>query len=341
MNPEFNNSGLESYAYTYGMISGMHSKFLDSKDFEVLALAVSVEEVIASLEKTDYSHELSRITEELSDLELENALNKNFIRVYNSIADSLPEEDREMLGNVVFGESDLANLKTILRGVRNSLGSMEVRMMLQPGSMDAELIERLLSSETVEEFTSRIPYLGDEYEKALGDAVDEYKKSGSVLGIEIALDKLMVKSWTSNKILSDYVKMRIDSINILNLFRCRSADIPYNRHIIPDGMHLSEKFLRSLDLLSVSESLSSLENTPYGRALSKFNPAEIDLLKMERALDEFMTEDVSSRAMLNPLTIWPVLAFIQLKKKEVKDLRVVILLKAHNYPSEKIRRMLS
>lgn len=337
--------GQDNYPYVYGMVSGMYSKFLSKKDFEVLAMAVNIGEVIASLEKTDYNSEMEKIPKAFSDLDLETAMRKNFMRVYQEIADSLPEEDRKMLSEIILGEADLRNLKTILRSIQHSLSPLEIKLMLQAGGISSEALERLINSRTVEEFTSDLQNVDDVYyahKDKLDNALGDYKKTGSIMQIEMALDKILIDRWLSNIPLTNYVQLKIDLANIMNLFRCRLAGMQYEKHILPSGLHLGEKFLRSLETLPVNEILASLLNTPYGPSLSKTTtPGDVNLLKIEQTLEEFTQKEVNVKAMLNPLSIWSVVHFMQLKQKEVRDIRVVLLLKAHNYPPEKIKKILS
>jgi len=332
------------YSYTYGLVSGLHSKFLGKKEFEVLALSVNVDEVLASLEKTDYNPEIEKIQQSFTDADLERAMNKNFMRVYREVLDSMPERDQSMFGEIVLGEADLSNLKTIMRGLHGSLAPAKIKLMIRPGSIEQAVISRLADSASMEDFLEAfldVGYFEENQLNAIKKSAEEYKKTGKTAAIEMAVDNAMAGRWLSNTLLGDYVRMKVDALNIVNLFRCRMSGIKFGRHMLEPGMHLQKHFLNILETLPVNEILSSLANTPYGQTLSKnISPGRVDLLKMERVLDEFILEDVKYRAMLDPISVWSVLAFMKQKEREVRNVRIILTLKSHNYPSEKIRNAL-
>ena len=325
------------YAYAYGMVSGMHPRILSRKDIDSMINMENIQEVLNSLRKTDYAREIEETPKEFSDKDLDKAACGNFMRAFKTIADSIPEEDRASFSLMVLGEADLNNMKTIMRGLKARAGKEEVRMMLRQGSIPTEDLELLIGQNSVEELVSKIMRLEVWPTEGLENALIEFKKSESLIPLEMALDRMLIERWLSNKPLQDYVKMRIDLTNMLNLFRCKTAGIKYENYIIQDGLHLSKKVLEEISEASGDDMVKALSGTPYGGAIEKAVSNGISLLRIENSLEEFLQEEVAMKAMLNPLSIWPALALMQLKQRENRNVRMMLLMKAHNKSSEAVR----
>ncbi|MBM3309338.1 MAG: hypothetical protein FJY77_03705 [Candidatus Altiarchaeales archaeon] len=327
-----------AYSYVYGMVCGMQSRFLGKKDFETFSSAHNLNELTALLAKTDYSTEVEKLSAEPSDLEIETSVGGHFLRVYEEVASSVPAEDREVLDDLILGETDLRNVKAVVRGIHHSLRPGEIRLMVLPGRKSADVVEKMVSSKTVEE---AISYLGDEVEMGLEGALGDYKKSGSILPIEMALDRLLVERWLSNTSLLEYAKLKIDLLNILNVFRCRMAEIPFRRYMMPNGLNLDDRYLTAFEGMPPEEISSALAATPYSELSRKFPHSRVDLLKLEASMEKLLQNEVDIKSTVNPLSIWSVAGFLSLKQREVNKVRLLMLLKKHNFPAEKMKSVLT
>jgi len=210
--------------------------------------------------------------------------------------------------------------------------------MVLPGRKSADVVEKMVSSKTVEE---AISYLGDEVEMGLEGALGDYKKSGSILPIEMALDRLLVERWLSNTSLLEYAKLKIDLLNILNVFRCRMAEIPFRRYMMPNGLNLDDRYLTAFEGMPPEEISSALAATPYSELSRKFPHSRVDLLKLEASMEKLLQNEVDIKSTVNPLSIWSVAGFLSLKQREVNKVRLLMLLKKHNFPAEKMKSVLT
>lgn len=329
-----------AYAYPYGRISGMHQKLLSVRDFETFSRARSVGEIVASLEGTEYEAELQNIsTHGASDVE--SALMVHFTRVYNDIVSLIPSEDRILLNTLILGESDLKNLKAILRGIHASLPSDDIQKLLLPfGNIKFEKLCELSKSKDIETFLSKID---EPYSSVLKDIPDEEKRN--LLLIEIPLDNLAISQWLDvalNEDIREYISLRIDILNIANIIRCRVADIPSERYLLSGGT-FSEKQLKELSSVNLSGILNLLDSTPYGKivrdAIAYYEDTG-SLLQLEQKLSGFISKKVEEWSMTKPLSIYSIMSFIDYKLREIKNLRTIVTTKEQDFDPERIKSLL-
>lgn len=332
----------EGYSQAYGTVSAMHSRLLKPEDFEMAAMAGDVREALAFFDNTEYAEELSSVKGHENRGELDRAVERHFQRAYGEATGAVPEYDRESIDRIILGEYDLKNFKTILRGVKNSVSPHDITLMLSYGAIDHSTLEKMAqSNDAGEAFSTMTTALGDTSEMP-ETALKEYRKMHSILPLEMTLDRMFVGRWLAGGRLSEYAKMRLDATNLVNLFRCRTHRMDYRRHVIASGLYLDERMLKDIAETPAAEIQSYLETTPYGPAIKKAAKAggRINLLDLERALDDAIGEETAVNAIIRPLSIWPVVDFINLKQREARNVRTVLLLKAYGIKPERITKIL-
>lgn len=330
-----------AYAYPYGRVSGMHQKLLSSRDFETFARARSVSEIIASLDGTEYETELRDVGTAARASDVESALMRHFMRTYSEIASLIPKKDRILLGTLILGEFDVRNLKTILRGIHVSLPGDEIQKLLLPvGNIKFEKLIELSKSKDMADFASRI---GEPYECVLRDASFP-EGQGNLASIEMSLDNLLITQWSNlaSKDLRDYVDLRIDIMNITNIIRCKVAGIPPEKYILLGGT-FSEGQLGEMSSENISGVLAILDNTAYGKivreAMSYYEDTG-SLLRLEQRLNAFVSGRIKDWSLARPLGICSIIGFIDLKLKEIKNLRTIITTKERDFDPERIKSLL-
>ncbi|MDD5112091.1 MAG: V-type ATPase subunit [Candidatus Altiarchaeota archaeon] len=331
----------ESYAYMYGMLSGMNARLLGRAELESVASAGGVADAIASLEKTDYSAEVASLSPALSDSDVERAIERHFMRVYGEILAALPEDDRQAFDSVILGEADLKNIKTILRGLHRSIPQSEIKLMLLSGGVPAGITDRMAGAAGIDGAMTFLSAFWDDLPRELDGGLAGYRKTGRLVPLEMALDRSFMERWLSRKPLEDYVKMKIDSLNVLNLFRCRLEGMPYARHIIPGGLHLSIQTLMGLETLPPGDIAASLAATPYGGRLTQASArGSISVALVEQALEDSLEDETGLMAMVRPLSVWSALAFLQRKQRESRQVRAALLLSGRPRRKDAARKII-
>ncbi|UCC91229.1 MAG: V-type ATPase subunit [Candidatus Aenigmatarchaeota archaeon] len=329
------------YAYAYGVVSGMTAKLIDDKTFDELARFRSVEEVVAFLEGTDYEPEIKKVVGKTIDIQnLENALKKHFVRIYNSIISSIPESDRKDLNRIISEGLRAENLKIIMRGIHSGMEPEKIEEMLDMKE-DEEFMKELAKAKSIEEFIEK---LGEtEYHDVLKSEIPKYNELGNLLPLENSLDKHMIDSWRgiSSKVLRRFVDIKIDTIHIRTILRCKISKIPSKDYVI-EGGNLKNR-LGEMERGEVKDILEILDRTTYGKA-AKEAMAEYEktksLVSFEKKLESDILTFLKENAILRPLGVFSVMSFINSKRREVRNLNTVVVCKHYDIPPEEIKEIL-
>jgi ATP synthase A1 C subunit len=329
------------YAYAYGVVSGMTAKLIDDKTFDELTRFRSVEEVVAFLEGTDYEPDLKKVIGKTIKIEdLEHALKHHFIRIYKSIVSSLPESDQEALNKIIVENLRVENLKIILRGIHSGIGSERIEEMLDMIT-DQEFLMELIKSRSVEEFVEKLEKT--EYHEILEKKLPEYRELGNLLPLENSLDKYLIDSWRGIDCfdIRRFVEIKIDTINIRTILRCKVSGIPSKDYVIQGG-YLKEK-LKDMERGEVKDILEILDKTPYGKAsreaMNEYQKTN-SLIAFEKRLESEILKFLKENAILRPLSMFSIILFINAKRREVKNLNTVIVCKHYDVPPEEIKEIL-
>jgi V/A-type H+-transporting ATPase subunit C len=258
------------------------------------------------------------------------------------------------------------NVKAILRAKEAELSVDEAMKYIVPvGRLDEARCRKILeNSKSVSDVVELLSEL--EYGPVLKEALRGHKETRLLLPLAVALDKYVYgKIWRAagklrgldNKIAKTVIGIEIDAINIKVILRCRAMEInkdQIRRYIIPVSEVFGEKELedaiRAADMKSSIESL--LESAKLAMArdyryvltdlLREYNEASQSLSQLEMVLDRGLLK--TSLRMLKRYTIFfnigLILAFLNLKWFEVKNLRAIIRGVEDKIPPDKIRKLL-
>ncbi len=332
-------SGSE-YAYLYGRVCGMHGKLFSPREIESFIQATSVSEILASLSNTDYAPELEDLSTKPTPRELENALTKHFNRVYENILSVAPSEDQSALHTIFLGEYDINNIKTVVRGIHFSLRD-EAANLLQPFGMIG--FERMRESSKSQDFDALLPKIPEPYHNITAQAFGVYAKNHSLPLLDASLDKGWVAHmlWSVRGDMLYYVKLKADSMNIINLLRCKLHEVPAADYVLPGGMFLDDH-LDALILCDLNAVQSMLDKTPYGRHINKHIPNIVradSLIALEQSLKDFIQTKLDEKSMMAPLSASPLLSFLNRKMREVNNLKVIIVAKQNGFQPDEIKQL--
>lgn len=339
-------------------------RLIDPKDLAELA-GRSLDAVYSMLAKTSYQPDILGISsKQLDPSSFENALLKNLIRTYKEVADCSPRSVRSLLSTTQL-KFEASNVKAILRAKEANLGVEEAMEYITPvGRLDETRCRKILEdsksvSDVVDAFSDM------EYGAILREYWNESEETKHVLMLEAALDKYVYgEIWKAverlrgldKKITRTVIGMEIDSINIKVILRGKAMGISENQirhYLIPMSEVFDEKdweeVMKAADVRTSIEYLLTSARLVIARDhqymfndLLKEYESSHSLSKLEMIMDRGLLK--TSLKMLKRYTpffnIGLLLAFLNLKWFEVRNLRAVVKGVENGISPDKIRKLL-
>lgn len=336
--------------YVNARIRGMYSRLLDKGSLSNLILKPDISSLITALEETTYREDLERALVGKPGLSgIEDALRQNLIRTIQKIARFLEGEKGERYIKIFSSRWDIHNLKTILRGKRIYVPSMQIQENLVPaGEFDESLLTELLKQPDIKGVIDLLATWDVPYASPLTTAFPEYSRVSDLIILENALDQFyyeQARSLVSGKsederIIRDLIATEIDLINlksVLMIVRDNIDTEDADQILIEGGRVFDRKKLRvMLDLGSVPSVVEFLEETPY-RFLSDLRSTEGDNLKIsayQHLLDEYLIRHAIRLYRGDPLSVTIVIGYLWAKYTEIMNLRIIARCKNALIPPE-------
>lgn len=325
--------------YVNARIKGMYSRLLDKKALSNLILKPDISSLITALEETPYREDLERALVGKPGLYgIEEALRQNLIRTIKKISEFLQGEKSERYILIFSSRWDVHNLKTILRGKRIKIPTMQIRENLVPsGEFDESLLSELLKQSDIKSVIDLLATWEVAYATPLIQAFPEYNAHGDLFILENALDhyyyeqalSLVNGKSTEERKIREIIGTEIDLINIkslLMMFRDH-VDLQDAEPMLLDGGKIFDrKILQLLLELGSAESLIEyMDETPY-RFLSDLRTTEEDTLKIsayQHLLDEYLIRQAVRLYRGDPFSVTVVIGYLWAKYTEVMNLRII------------------
>ena len=339
-------------------------KLIDHKDLLDLA-GRSIEYIHSTLTNTPYKTEILAIPEEqLCSISIENALLKNYLTTFEEIVGHSPKDIGSLLSTVMM-KFEADNVKTVLRIKGSKISYDEAfRYIVPVGRLDVVRCQKILGdSESIDDVVELLSDL--EYGSVLENASKEHKEIGFLLSLETALDKYIYgEIWRATgklrgldkTIARTVLSIEIDSLNLKVILRCKEIGIEKDQirhYLIPVTDIFGEKELedaiKARDIRSSIESLLIASKLEMARDhqyllidLLKAYDTSQSLLSLEMVLDRGLLK--TSLKMLKEYTpffnVGLILAFLNLKWFELRNLRAIVKGAENNIPSDKIKKLL-
>lgn len=339
-------------------------KLIEPKDMVDLA-GKSIDYINSTLANKIHKAEIFAIPDEkLSSISIENALLENYILTCEEIIEHSPKDIGSLLSTIMM-KFEADNIKTMLRAKIAKISYDEAYRYIVPvGSLDAVRCQKILNDSG--NINDVVNFLSDlEYGVVLKKAFRKYEETGFLLPIEIALNKYVYKKiWRSTgklrgldkRIARNILRIEIDSINIKIILRCKEIGISKDHiqnYVIPIsdvfGEQELEKAIKAVDIKSSIESLLLTVKLAVARDyqymlsdLLKNYDASQSILSLEIVLDRCLLK--TSLKMLKEYTpffnVGLILAFLNLKWFELRNLRAIVKGAENNIPSNKIKKLL-
>jgi V/A-type H+-transporting ATPase subunit C len=326
-------------------------------------VGMSLHHIVSVLEKTPYKAEIVEAkTRELSSSSLEDALLQNFIKTCEELRELSPKDVRSLLSALLM-KFEVYCVKALLRAKEAELSVTEAMKYIVPvGRLNEARCRNIL--ETSKSIADVIDSLLDlEYAAVLEKAFTVYLEEKNFYLLEVALDRhVYSKMWRASgklwgmdkKIARTVVGLKIDFVNVKSILRCKAMGInehQIKRYIIPASEVLGKKELN--EVMNASDVQTAIEYLVKSAKLARARDhyyifAELQelyvtsLTKLETILDRGLLE--TNLRMIKRYTpffnIGLLLAFLNLKWFEVKNLRAIILGAEYGIAPERVKKLL-
>ncbi|MFH1450562.1 MAG: ATP synthase A1 subunit C [archaeon] len=328
---------LAPYMYTNAKIRALEAGLLKKQKLEDLKNVRTRMDCISSLEETDYGAYLTKMEQPDSGEEMEQLLNKHTAEIYEKVKRSVPEEISPVIKDLM-KIYDVKNIKMVFRAIRNEVPVEERTEFILPiGLLKKSIIKTLVESKTIEEAVSELE--STEYGPIISGAMPKVEETGSLLPLELAIDKHVYEKTFRKVALSKSKNMvavnillgtKIDILNLKTLFRLnatgkRPDDI--EDFIIRASHKFSDEKLKALAKTeTIEELLSQLEGTPYADVLSEVVTSFKDtnsLYQIEKRLDDYFERTAKQVSINYGLGAGPALYLLSGKEADIRKIRMI------------------
>ena len=320
-------------------------RLIESKRLNSL-VGMSSSHILSILKKTPYNSEISKINSGFTSSSLENALLSNYIRTIQELRDISPKDIRLMLCCYLLRfEAD--TMKSLLRVKQANLSVDEgMKYVFPTGQLTENRCRKIL--ENSENLSDVIGLISDlEYGLVLEKAFELYKETKIFHLIGVFLEKyIYFKIWESigkfrgldKKIAKRIIGLEIDFTNIKNIIRFKELGIEIgqiSKYIIPFSELLNQKNINEIlgfenrqflidYLIEIAKKSRAIDHLYAFKNLHNLQLNSVS--EIEKNLDrEFLKTNFRIiKRYTQFFNVGVLLAFLNLKWFEIKNLRAII-----------------
>lgn len=340
------------YIYVCTRMRVRKAKLIPREEY-LRMLNMSLPEITRSIGETEYKKEIDELASSFSGINLlEVALSWNLAKEYQDILKITPSGLLRFLQSYL-RRWDIQNVLTILRGKVQGAKAGKIKEVLIPaGELDKNILDRLLAEDSPERIVEALKdrRLGPVLAAGLHEALE----TGSFAKLENELYKHLYTQMISDaksgikggNVFLNYIQMEIDIKNLITLCRFRSAQAgeEIRDMLIPGGKAFT---VDELMRMSTLESLDEFVETAKKKARDPELAAIFDELRQHRAIHEievlltkFELKRMEKLSKLYAFSVLPILAYLEMKKYEVVNLRAIARGKEYGLPNERIQSYL-
>jgi V/A-type H+-transporting ATPase subunit C len=347
--------GPSPYIYVCTRLRVRKTKLIPRDEY-IRMLNMSLAEITRTIQESEYKREIDELSYAFKGINLlEIAFSWNLAKTFQGVIAIAPGHLQDMTKSYL-RSWDIQNVIAILRGKTQGLSIGRIKEVLIPaGELDRADLDRLLMEEKTEKVIESLkgsrlyPILHREYPRAI--EVGSFARLENELYkqyyADIIADGQTVKG---GKAFLDYVFLEIDIRNMQNLLRIRAQEEKGDvvEYMIPGGSFTTDLLVsisRIEDTNQFIETIKTeLRNKQIVKILEDFQESlsrnERTLHESEISLTRLQLAQIEWMSKLHPFSIWSILAFLELKKYEIFNLRAITRGKEANLPMERIRKYL-
>ena len=320
----------ENYYYAVARTAELETRLLDKARIEQLISSPDVDTALKTLSGTIYS-------EYIDHLEAPENFDKILIdetkKLFEYIDEICPQKE---ISEIYLLQHDIFNLKVLYRA--KLLNKDQSALYSSLGTVP---LEELSDALEVENNTKIMP----EFTYAINKIRENDVKSPQI--IDSILDKaqfyaqLRLAKKSGSRFIEKMIKINLDLTNIRDYLRTINGQKAAFSPIFIKGGLLSDDFFYDTYIEGqpdLKEKLTVTEYYPLVLGVAKFEEKG-NMTMLEKLCDEFVTDYIKSK---NTVTFGPekLIAYITAKNNEISTLRMIIISKLNNIPTETIRKRL-
>ncbi len=327
------------YSYPNARINAMEAKLLSEQRFNELAESKTLQNFVVNLEDTDYRDYLANVSN-YSVEEIERALERALAGNYELMFKMLPKRSRDFF-KLLQEEWDVRNIASVVKA--KITGEAASDYVVELGPMLPK-VKAMVEAKTMEEILVILE--GTAYEEPyqrllLGELdVSRFETELYRLYYGKLMEYAMSRGADEREILKEFVRMKIDKLNILTVLRAKAAGMKADeiRSLLLKGG--SVKLESVLHVEDLSMAIAELDSTQYGPLIREVREeVERDLSALERAFDGYMIRRMSELVRFYPLSIATPLSYALKKEAEVRKLKAIAKLIEDGVRPEMIKEL--
>ena len=338
------------YGYINARIKGWHSRLLTAGAVTEIADLPDFPAFLKWMAAGPYAADWQLARARFEGLEaVEQALEANFgqtTRRLLAVSDGAP---RRLIG-IMLRRWDLANLKTVVRGIARQHGSQEIARNLWPaGNLVMVRLRELAQQRDLRGVADVLATWRDPLAQPLIECLAGFDRDHDLVPVELALDRFhfrdslrRLRGPESNRsLMAGLLRREIDLANAKTARRLagQAADQARDpRAYVIDGGEVidAEAVTELLDPRTRSRRLRALRASPYHGYLAGTG----DPVRLEDELDHSFWRHCARLYRARPLAIDVAVGFIWRKQYELVNLRLLARSKFYGLPPEEIRSQL-
>lgn len=335
---------MAGYEYGNARLRAMRSRLLSKEAIREISEAGSLAELIGAIIHSPYRRSLELSLVQSSDLEsIYQALRRDFVETVCKLRSFYEGSEGELV-NLILREYDIANLKTIFRGLAHQAPRRDIESALLPvGELPEALFNELLLAANMRGAIDLLATIRHPFAQPLLILRAEHP-GADVFSIELALDRwyfrdalrALKQPEEDRKKALAAVQREIDIRNILLVLRFvqapgekaalrgLQAGAGFESLLPAAGSLPAEKLAQIYELRSVKSALEALAATSYGPA-ARSGLLEFErtgrLSEIEKALRRDQLRWLAAQIANDPLGVGVVLGYLALKTNEINNLR--------------------
>lgn len=329
-------AGVKSYS--------MRGKILKRKDYQMLAEARDLDELVTRIKNTHYGDVVSKIAKPYSAQKIELALMDRLADIHHSMMQSVGGS------NVLFAyylRFILRNLKIILKGkiLGRDQADIEASISLHAEDLirERDVVLKALVSKDAEEAANVLRSLG------IGEEVDKayslYNEKKQVQLLDVYFDKFFYEHLahtlrrSSDFELHSLCGMEVDCYDMRCIIRGKFWGLDENQiqnMIVPQISSSSRELLtRMISADSVKSTLNELSSTKYKALVPQQENAIDSISEFERAFDRRMF-DAYNAQFVRIFSFSTIISIIKILEYEIRNLAAVTFAVEQSMPAESV-----
>jgi len=318
------------FSYINARVKVMKGRLLAQSRVEEFLQAADLDALIQALTDTPYNVELQEALSRFSGARaVDEALSQNFYHITQRILSFADGPERRQI-EVVLLRYDLQNIRAIVRGRHTGKTEDEILATVYPGGVLSEAkLRELLQQPDLRAIADTLVTWMHPLGRALREGVDAAQRSGSLLDIELALDRAYARyglrvsdgEGDGDATFRRFLSSEITATNVKTALKLRRVKElsreERQRFFIPGGAISLERFLTLADPQSSLAEAGALHL--YGADLKGTE----QLVEMERAIDRAALRWSAQLYLGDPLALDVVIGYLTRKAAEVSNLRVI------------------